>query len=442
MDIFRKRKLHIIKQVSNLYWTLLMIIYVIILFTLFYLFLFNYISFTTLILLYSWWIMIYAVFKWNIIRLKNRYKPWFHTPNLWVYFLQFIKERIRSLFISIGFLFLFMWYHNDYSPYYVNQYEILNSVTGQKITFQEMVHIWSSDYYDKISQDIKAHSDQWYTLYFEELVQKEEDGDKDNYKDFLLATILQKLEDEKNWVLTHKNIMKQENDALVFHAKKAVRADTSKDILENHWEENPKINYFINDIESIKNEALVLLFLKNSGKQKLLQDEIINKIRSWEIWESEIETIEGILRDVYNSNKQINVNIKDLQDMNLDNISEKTDILYDVLSSNDTTWYLAKWFTNFVFKLNWMWNKNNWLNTTNIVCKIIQSEFCDTFQWRVLDYRDKVLAEYVLTKEDEKIFITYWQAHFEGFFEYLNQKSLDKWEGKFIIVSQKKIKVL
>lgn len=303
-----------------------------------------------------------------------------------------------------------------------------------------MVHIWSSNYYDKVAQDINKKSKEWYTLYYEELVPTEAEWSEKTYKDFLLSTMLQKLEEEKNGITTHQNITKQQNDTFVFNSQKAVRADTSKEILGNNLEKEPVINYYRSDIEAIKNEALVYLFLKNSWKQKELREEIIDKIKTGEIWPNELGTIEKTISDIYNSNKQISIN--DLENVSLDNISEKTDILYNALNSNNTSAYIAKWFTNFVFKINAHMNQKSWVNSTTLMCTIVSSDFCDTFQTRVLDYRNKVLAEYVLSKNDEKIFITYWQAHFSGFFEYLNKKSLDKWEWEFIILSKKKIKVL
>lgn len=440
MDLFRKKKLRIIKQVWILYWTLLIIIYWIVLFSLLYLYLFSYINFLTLIVLYCSWLLVYSIFKWNIVKLQTKYKQWKQVDGLLKYVYIFFRERVRSVFVSIGFLFIFLWYQNDYSPYYVYQYEMENRTTWQKVVFQEMVHIWSSDYYDKVAQDINKKSKEWYTLYYEELVPTEAEWSEKTYKDFLLSTMLQKLEEEKNGITTHQNITKQQNDTFVFNSQKAVRADTSKEILGNNLEKEPIINYYRSDIESIKNEALVYLFLKNSWKQKELREEIIDKIKTGEIWPNELGTIEKTISDIYNSNKQISIN--DLENMSLDNISEKTDILYNALNSNNTSAYIAKWFTNFVFKINAHMNQKSWVNSTTLMCTIVSSDFCDTFQTRVLDYRNKVLVEYVLSKNDEKIFITYWQAHFSGFFEYLNKKSLDKWEWEFIILSKKKIKVL
>ena len=133
-----------------------------------------------------WWIFIFNMYLifW-VIQTINWNAIWLFSLSIiilrfFIYKRLVKKVKNKSVLIWLKDYFLYLWkqlllliiiitwfsiYHNNINPATLNIYTLSN---GEKqVVFFEMVHIWGTEYYNKINQNIVKLSDEWYILYFE-----------------------------------------------------------------------------------------------------------------------------------------------------------------------------------------------------------------------------------------------------------------------------------
>lgn len=435
MDIFRQEKKEQLRRRANWFLLFLMALYYSLFLVLVFLFVFWQISLLEFIGLYISSAFFLGIWRWKVGEMKKRYGR-NREVGIGRFLWSYTKSRIAQLFITIWLLFIWLWYFNDVSPYSVNQYTIFNPKTGQTLVFQEMIHIGGRNFYRRVSHDIGQKAKEWYVLYYEEVLPQESDWEETAYKEYLTALLLEKIAEVRDWGWNSSQIMKQRNEDLLFNAKFAVRADISNERIKSK-EQHVGIDYKKYDIEEIKNEALIFLFFKNARKQKELSDEIKQKIQSGSFDNEGINVFRRVLEYSISADKQFDIWVNSFD---LDELVERNDLLFEEINKWGVQSLIIKGYINAFFSLNSVLSKNN-ISLNALVCELINTGICEDFQTQVIDLRDSVLAEYVLSRNDEKIFITYWKAHFEWFWSELNKRSLEKWEGEFIIVNTENIKV-
>lgn len=77
----------------------------------------------------------------------------------------FILSACSFIIIISASLGYFWYYHNIQNPLTIEQHTISN---GEKtVVFQNMIHIWSENFYEKIAQEITKYKQNWYVYFFE-----------------------------------------------------------------------------------------------------------------------------------------------------------------------------------------------------------------------------------------------------------------------------------
>lgn len=74
---------------------------------------------------------------------------------------------IVSIFIFIVSITLwsFVYYYNEKSPALMPEYHLTN--WDKKLVFQWMVHIWSENFYERVSKNLKKYKEEWFIHFFE-----------------------------------------------------------------------------------------------------------------------------------------------------------------------------------------------------------------------------------------------------------------------------------
>jgi len=81
------------------------------------------------------------------------------------YLINFIKKWSLSFVIIVLIIGLFWYYQNNYSPAKMTEYTISN--WKKTVVFQEMAHIWSKNFYEKIKQNLINYKKDWFVYFFE-----------------------------------------------------------------------------------------------------------------------------------------------------------------------------------------------------------------------------------------------------------------------------------
>ncbi len=135
-----------------------------------------YISITLIILiiLYLSWILwllefiifvvIYSlVFYWIYFLYKKIRKH--KAENYKLFLINFIKKSSLSFIIIVILIWIFWYYQNYYSPATMIEYTISN--WEKTVVFQEMSHIWSKNFYEKIKNNLINYKKQDFVYFFE-----------------------------------------------------------------------------------------------------------------------------------------------------------------------------------------------------------------------------------------------------------------------------------
>lgn len=94
-------------------------------------------------------------------------------------FLNLFLQRVVTLFLLlIVLLWSFSYYNNEINPAKIPIYEISN--WEKTVVFHGMSHIWTTDFYKKVAENIKSLKSIWYVLYFEWV----KSGKKENNENF------------------------------------------------------------------------------------------------------------------------------------------------------------------------------------------------------------------------------------------------------------------
>lgn len=110
------------------------------------------------------WIIMYSFifYFFHIIWRKFRKKE----KLLFEQFLQKFLLSISSLWLTVVFLLGFFWYYQTIlHPLTLQQHTVSN--WEKTLVFQEMIHIWSEQYYQKIVDEITQYKNKNYVYYFE-----------------------------------------------------------------------------------------------------------------------------------------------------------------------------------------------------------------------------------------------------------------------------------
>ena len=136
-----------------------------------------YISWILWILQFIIFILIYgSIFYWIYFLYKKIRKK--ETENYKKYLLNFIKKSSLSFIIIWIIIWIFWYYQNSISP--ATMSEITLSDWKKIIIFQEMSHIWSENFYNKIKNNLENYKKQWFVYFFEWV----KSGKKENHKKF------------------------------------------------------------------------------------------------------------------------------------------------------------------------------------------------------------------------------------------------------------------
>jgi len=241
------------------YYLSIIIIFIIILYLSSFYWLFIFL--VDLMLYWSLSFLFYSIYK--ILRKKEKlnYKD---------YLIIFIKKFSLSSIILILLFLSFWYYQNSFYPATMTQYTISN---WEKIViFQEMTHIGSSTFYQKVKENLTNYKKQWYVYFFEWVkswTKQNSDKfnnamwinfDKDLYKNF----------SKLYWVIFQDNtIYYNLVNNLDFNI------DVSIDYIVNEYEKNIKLkkNSIPNNKKQIINpniEIIKLLDLLNEKQLKVL----------------------------------------------------------------------------------------------------------------------------------------------------------------------------
>jgi len=116
------------------------------------------------ILEFSLWIIIYSFifYLFHIIWSKIRKNE---ISTFWLFLQKFLLS-MSSLLVVTSLLFGYIWYYQIIlNPLSLEQHSITN--WEKTLVFQEMIHIWSENYYKSIAEELSDYKNKDYVYYFE-----------------------------------------------------------------------------------------------------------------------------------------------------------------------------------------------------------------------------------------------------------------------------------
>ncbi len=135
----------------------LLSIFILIVFTLYVFSIFSFLKFIFTILLY--WSIFYLVYF--LYKKFRKQKP----KKYYIFLFNFFKKISLSFVILAGILGFFWYYEIYISPAKMIEYTISN--WNKLVVFQEMSHIWSQNFYNKIKNNLINYKKQGFVYFFE-----------------------------------------------------------------------------------------------------------------------------------------------------------------------------------------------------------------------------------------------------------------------------------
>lgn len=271
--------------------------------------------------------------------------------------IKFFKKTFKTLIILFILLTTFIVYQSLTPAYF--KAHILK--WKKDIIFIEMSHIASEDFYKKVNDLITEKTSEWYKLYFEAVdtswVSNQEI--KDNL-----------------WIWLSENTYK-----LFEVLNKNIKAQDNTSIIESSVSESKNVDLNFSDLLNQNNSYSIYKTSFPSKKTTILHP---FAAVSTELTEEHIEQLEEI-NPIYKF----------------------------------VIWNLIKSYVNFLIKNERIYEWNAEMSYTLLWYLNWKpaKEYKDFFNGKILDMRNKHLAEEVANSSDTKIIITYWKLHYKWFLE-------------------------
>lgn len=357
-------------------------------------------------LLSSWWlfnlfifvfVIRYIIFVWYRKIIKKDQKS--------LKKLFFILSKRTFIYILIlGTFITWFTYYNYNSDVYFNIHTLKSQKTNKEVVFIEMSHIANSNFYNNVNKKLKDFAEKDYTLFYEWVNIDVEWKDIENSMWIeLTPETYSKFKSMFKW----EDISSQDNKKIIDNFKEDKIKNSDIKYSELLWYEYWK--------EYLTNNKLPF-----------------NKIIS--------EYIEVKANDLNKTEKE-NIKISSGTTIEKNNTStEKLKEGIDNLSKEDTMLsYFITAYMKFLLKNPTFYEYNAKLAYS--VLEFSQwKEFWNYetfFKEKIINHRNKVLAEDVFNSKQDKIVITYWKLHYTWFLE-----ELKKLDDSFIEIKKEPIKVL
>jgi len=393
---------------------------------------------------YLLYLLSYFLIQWYYLYRKKikEIESWvIKKPNVISFFFSYLLWRVMVLFSLFWMVAFFFVYNNDIKPAELTWYHLKNEKTNKEIYFQEMVHLGKKDFYEKINKKIENYTNSWFVLFYEWVT-----AENENEMEKLWKKIWVQPDEELYnflWSALWKDIVWQDNTSLLLSAKKSVNADVSVwELLdESKQNKDKKIVVYENTNFWNTNNTNTSWNITNINNTLTNTWEIQKKYER-EIIEANIQkSVEKELTDNITEDNSIS-EIKKLNDKVLnDNFWSLTSITTNeefkkaineiIVNDNKTIQYMFRWIFNFVVK-------NDWIQ--KLALQFQSQDWENFFKEKILDYRNKNLADMILKSKEDKIFVTYGALHFKWFLEELNKESEKSWSWTYIIVSSETLK--
>lgn len=357
-------------------------------------------------LLSSWWlfnlfifvfVIRYIIFVWyrKIIRKDQK-----NLKEL----LFILSKRTFIYILILGTFITWFTYYNYNSDVYFNIHTLKSQKTNKEVVFIEMSHIANSNFYNNVNTKLKDFAEKDYTLFYEWVNIDVEWKDIENSMWIeLTPETYSKFKSMFKW----EDISSQDNKKIIDNFKEDKIKNSDIKYSELLWYEYWK--------EYLTNNKLPF-----------------NKIIS--------EHIEVKANDLNKTEKE-NIKISSGTTIEKNNTStEKLKEGIDNLSKDDTMLsYFITAYMKFLLKNPTFYEYNAKLAYS--VLEFSQwKEFWNYetfFKEKIINHRNKVLAEDVFNSKQDKIVITYWKLHYTWFVE-----ELKKLDDSFIEIKKEPIKVL
>lgn len=298
-------------------------------------------------LLFYLGIVYFLAYLWILFRNFLRKKSDFFNRKLNEKKLAHIKEFAKRFYYSVAsilliltlFLWSFVYYHNYHKPFGMPTYYMTN--WEKQITFQGMIHIGQQSFYDTVKENLIAHKEDWYVLYYE-------------------------------WVKPAKNPENGEK------FNKAIWFDFDADLYSNMSK--------LYGLEVQKNSDFLWLVNDLDYNVDVSMDDIIE-------------------------------NYEKIPDRHLSESKEVVDINSSIIEAfaemNDKQLYM---FREIMYAIMWFFYKNEsvwWFVKDNLANEALFKV--------ILDKRNEYIADYIISNDHDKVFIMYWELHFDWVFELLKE---------------------
>lgn len=111
-----------------------------------------------------YWAIFYLIIA-SFRKIKNNEYKIFHFKNFNWFFQEFLYRFYVFIIVLVTLIWSFCYYQNEISPAKMPIYTLTN--WDKSVVFQAMSHIWSDNFYKKVTKNIEKYKNDWYVLYFE-----------------------------------------------------------------------------------------------------------------------------------------------------------------------------------------------------------------------------------------------------------------------------------
>ncbi len=300
---------------------------------------------------------------WKKLRKKQR-------QNIMIYGQMFLYKSAIMLSIIWIILWSFVYYNNELSPAQMPSYQLSN--WEKQVIFQAMIHIANPDFYSQIKSDIKTAKQDWYVYYFEWV----KPGTPENSEKFNQAL----------WIDFSPELYKNFSKLYwVVHQDQKSFLD-----IENNLDFNIDLSL----------DEIMELYEARTSWNSLSP---IGQLPPRGSQEQQVPLVEG---DVWGTKTG---GVIDINTEIVNRLAELSDNQLKILT------YFNQALLNF-------FTRNESLRNT-----VIEKMWNQDIFTVILDDRNKLLANEIISSEHNKIYITYGLLHFEWVFELLKNAD-ENWE--------------